>query len=154
MHYVRRHLEPALPAALTLLSPMTCPAPPPPPVGWLDPNSPVAGRPSSGRDVPPSCPSHPQNRAGILPAGHLLPNWGRVNLDRTALKATVRNGQHMMPLKMILVSPRTKKTALKSTISVSSEFEYLNLPSVMGKSSKGQPTPPARRLVTKLFHSR
>ena len=34
-----------------------------------------------------------------------------------------------MPLKMILVSPRTKKTALKSTISVSSEFEYLNLPS-------------------------
>ena len=124
-------------------------------VGWLDPNSPVAGRPSSGRDVPPSCPSHPQNRAGILPAGHLLPNWGRVNLDRTALKATVRNGQHMMPLKMILVSPRTKKTALKSTISVSSEFEYLNLPSVMGKSSKGQPTPPARRLVTKVFfHSR
>ena len=53
----------------------------------------------------------------------------------------------MMPLKMILVSPRTKKTALKSTISVSSEFEYLNLPSVTGKPSKGQPTPPARRLV-------
>ena len=64
--------------------------PPAAAVGWFDPNSPVAGRPSSGRDVPPSCPSHPQNRAGILPAGHLLPNWGRVNLDRTALKAPVR----------------------------------------------------------------
>ena len=51
---------------------------------------------------------------------------------------------------MILVSPRTKKTALKSTISVSSEFEYLNLPSVTDKSSKkGQPKPPARRLITK-----
>ena len=27
VHYVRRHLEPALPAAFTLLSPMTCPLP-------------------------------------------------------------------------------------------------------------------------------
>ena len=49
---------------------------------------------------------------------------------------------------MILVSPRTKKTALKSTISVSSEFEYLNLPSVTGKALKKgqQPTPPSHRL--------
>ena len=42
-----------------------------------------------------------------------------------------------MPIKVTLVSPRSKLSLkTKSTVSVTSEFEYLNLPSVKRKASK------------------
>ena len=44
-----------------------------------------------------------------------------------------------MPIKVTLVSPRSKMAVkVSSTVSVNSEFEYLNLPAKNGKSWKNE----------------